>query len=110
MAGVHAPAHLDDVALKLRSVARQAKDRLALGLEGRADLLVAGDEARPRQRLVLPGPCVLPLVAPEAGNARHDESLRAIGTQPKVGVVQRPGAGRGAKPGVDALREARVAL
>ena len=89
MAGVHPPAHLDDVAAELAAIARQAQDRLALRLERRADRCVAGDEARARQRLVLPRPRVLALVAPECRKARHDEALRAVGPQPQVGVVQR---------------------
>ena len=49
-------AHLDDVGGELGRIARQAQDRVALGLERRADARVAGDEARARQRLVLPRP------------------------------------------------------
>ena len=110
MAGLHLSPHLDHVGASFARSRGSAQDRLALGLERGADRGVAGDEARARERLVLPRPRLLALVAAE----------RMRATTP-AGPRRRRAAGAGrcrrASPPrwslvsqrVEPLREARVA-
>ena len=79
---------------RLDGVARQAQDRFALGLERGSERVVAGDEARAGQRLMLPCPGRIALIVAKSVEARHQQPARAVGTQPQIGVVQPPRGGR----------------
>jgi hypothetical protein len=108
--GRHSPAHVDDVRGEPLAIAWQAQHAYARGLEGRADARITGDEACARQRLVLPRPRLLALVALERAGARDEEAGRTVGPQPQVRFVQAPGARRAREPRVDSLRKTRVTL
>ncbi len=91
-------------------IARQAQDRVALGLEGGADRGVAGHESRAGERLMLPGPRLLALVAAEPGERRRHQTLGAVGTQAQIDVVELAGGRHAGEPGDEAPREPQVAL
>ncbi len=110
VAGEHPAPHVDDVGRELSALARQAQNRVALGLEGGADRGVAGDEPRAGERLMLPRPRLLALVAAEAGERRRHQALGAIGAQPEIDVVERAGGRHAGEPGDEAPREPQIAL
>ena len=109
MARVHPAPHIDDVDSELRDVARQAEEGIALLVERRADGRVAGDEARARQRLVLPRPGGLALIFAKCGETRDQKPRRAIRPQPQIGFVELPRGRDAGQPRVEPLGEARVA-
>src|SRR6185369_4669887 len=74
--------HFDDIRGERDGIAWHANDRLALRFERRADRGVAGDEARPGQRLMLPRPRTFALITPERGERGDRETGSAVGTQP----------------------------
>ena len=65
MTVVHLRAHRADLRGELGAIAREPQDLVAKRFEARADRRVAGGEAGARQRLMLPGPRLLALVALE---------------------------------------------
>ena len=110
MPGGHLAPHVDDVARQRGAVARKTQELFAKLLERGADRNVAGHEARARQRLVLPRPCVLPLIAPERRERGHHETGDAIRAETDIDVVERSRGRRRGEPGDELLRELRVAL
>ena len=109
MLGGHSFAHGDDVAGKPLRIASKTQHVVTNGVERSADRGVAGDEARAGQRLVLPCPRVLALIAVERADARDEKPGRTVGTQPEVGLVQPPRTRCAGKPRIDPLGEAGVA-
>ena len=66
---------------------------------------IAGHRTRAHQRLVFPGPGAFALVLGKTGQARHQQSFRAIRAQAHVDLEQSAGAGAGAEQGDDLLPE-----
>src|SRR5581483_9878532 len=86
------------------------EDPLPDRLESRADRGVAGRMARARERLVLPDPGRLLLVALERVERGDEQAGGAAWAQAQVGLEERAGGGAAREPVVEARREARVGL
>src|SRR5215470_9678624 len=67
--------------LAVDGVGRELRDLLA-------ERAIAGDRAQLDQRLALPQPRVLGVVAPPAGERGHQQALRARRAQPRVDLVE----------------------
>src|SRR5437667_11118615 len=71
---------------------------------------VSGGKTRAAERIMLPDPGVVLLVARERLDRGHQQPGSAARPQPQVGIEQRAGRGSRGKPVVEALREPRVGL
>ena len=99
----HFLAHLQDAATQLRLLPVGTQHFDAQLLESAADGSVAGDCACPRQRLVLPQPGLLQLVALHGVERGHQQAADAVRAKPQVGFIQNAGRGDAGQPVVDAL-------
>jgi len=104
----HFLPHRQYFALEFGEVAGLAQDLDADFLESRADIAVAGGEARPGERLMLPHPGSLELILAEGVKRADEQAGIAVGTQPQVGLEQQAGRRLAGKPGVEPRGEARI--
>ena len=112
--GAHLLAHGADLFAQRLRVARRREHGAPRGLEARRDGRRAGGKARPRQRLVLPGPggvaAAAGLVGLEGGDGGHEQARIAVGPQRGVDVEQLAGRGAQRQPGDELAHEGRVDL
>ncbi len=93
---------------QFRAVAPLAENFAARLLEGGADGRIAGDAARPRQRLVFPQPGGFELILAEGRDGRNHQAGIAVRAQAQVGFEEDAGGGARGHPGVEARAELGV--
>src|SRR6185503_440802 len=108
--GMELLPHLGDRGAQLAGVALRSQDLFADRFESLADARVAGAVARARERLVLPHPRALLLVAREGLDRGDEEPGGAARPEREVGLEQHSRGSARAEPGIEALRIARIDL
>src|SRR5882762_9858392 len=90
--------HRQHVLAQFRLIALHLQNCAPLLLERRPDRRLARAEARPRERLVLPGPGRFALIAAESVDRADEEPAPTLRAQPQVDVEQHARRGAAGEP------------
>src|SRR5690606_9214157 len=103
----HPRPHLRDLVLQPVAGDVMDEDLAPLGLERGADRAGARERAAEEERLMLVDPCLVALVAAKVVEARDHEAGAAARPEPRIDLVEPPGARLDRQEMDQALHEAR---